>query len=179
MYDAENQPEAEEERRPGETPFAIFLILLSLTLLWKAYGISEFESLSSPGAIPMAVTFLMAVTAAIILMQTLKLKLNPKEVFLTDIFPMRVLVMSGFIVGFALILQPLGFIPSAMLFLTLSIKFLFRRNILKSALLALLCLTIIYVVFRLVFSVLMPEGIVPEREIIAWVENLFATGVVK
>ena len=33
---------------------------------------------------------------------------------------------------------------------------------------------LIYLVFRLVFTVLMPAGIVPEAEIIAWAKALFA-----
>ena len=34
----------------------------------------------------------------------------------------------------------------------------------------------IYIVFRLVFTVLLPEGIVPEREILAFFRNLMAGG---
>jgi hypothetical protein len=34
----------------------------------------------------------------------------------------------------------------------------------------------IYAVFRLIFQVVLPEGIVPEAEIMAWIEQLFSSG---
>jgi hypothetical protein len=52
-----------DRRRPGELGFALALVAASLALLWNAYGIAGFEALSSPGAIPMATSFVMVVTA--------------------------------------------------------------------------------------------------------------------
>lgn len=37
------------QRRPGELAFAAFLLIVSLILLWNAYGIAGFSKLSSPG----------------------------------------------------------------------------------------------------------------------------------
>ena len=49
-------------------------------------------------------------------------------------------------------------------------------NPLANAAMSVGALLVTYVVFRLVFQVVLPEGIVPEREIIAWIERLFAAG---
>ena len=60
------------KRRPGELVFNIAVMLASFGLLYSAYGISGFEALSAPGAVPMATTAIMAVCAIIILVQTLR-----------------------------------------------------------------------------------------------------------
>jgi putative tricarboxylic transport membrane protein len=52
-------------RLPGELTFALLLIGLSLFLLWQAYGISGFESLTSAGAFPMVAAAVMLVTAVL------------------------------------------------------------------------------------------------------------------
>ena len=57
---------ADRTRRPGEGVFTLVLAAISLFLLWSAYGISGFEALSSPGALPMATAATMVVTALII-----------------------------------------------------------------------------------------------------------------
>ncbi len=54
------------KRRPGELVFNIAVMLASFGLLYSAYGISGFEALSAPGAVPMATTAIMAVCAIII-----------------------------------------------------------------------------------------------------------------
>ena len=59
------------------------------------------------------------------------------------------------------------------LFLLIAIRFLSRRSLAASAGLSLVSVALIYIVFRLIFTVLMPEGIVPEREIMAWIGGLF------
>lgn len=162
-----------QTRRPGEAAFAIFLALLSSALVWQAYGIAGFEALSSPGAFPIAVTTVMVISSLLILFKTLRLPVTADMRFFRDILPPMTIVLTGLIIVFAILLQPLGFLPSAFLFLAAAIKILSRRGAVFSLGMALLCLAIIYIVFRLVFSVLMPEGVVPEREILAWIGNLF------
>lgn len=160
-------------RRPGEAVFAVFLALLSAALVWQAYGIAGFEALSSPGAFPIAVTSVMVISSLIILTHTLRKPTQPGNTFLGHVATPLALIMTGLIVIFGFALQPLGFLPSAYLFLVVGIKILSKRSFAYSLGIALFCLVLIYIVFRLVFSVLMPEGIVPEREILAWIGNLF------
>ena len=59
-----------DQRRPGELVFAIFLTLASLALLWNAFGIAGFKALSSPGAIPMATSAVMVITALVVTIRT-------------------------------------------------------------------------------------------------------------
>jgi hypothetical protein len=156
--------------------FAIFLTGLSLFLLYSAFGISGFEALSAPGAIPMATTLAMTITAGIVLVQTLRLEAAPKGAFLRRVLPPVVVVMMGMLLGYAVLLKPLGFLPTSALFLIAAIHLLARRGWVFSVATGLFSLLIIYLTFRIGFTVLMPVGIVPEGELLAWVRALIGGG---
>lgn len=161
------------KRRAGETGFAVFLVVLSLFIGWQAYGISGFEALSSPGSFPMAVAAVMTVSALIVLLKTLRIREHDGSRLLRDILPVPILVLIAMIAAYAAALQPLGFLPTSLIFLTVAIRFLAKRGLMRSFVIAVGSLALIYIVFRLVFSVLMPAGIVPEGEILAWFGHLF------
>lgn len=163
-----------QPRRPGEVVFNVAMVLGSLFLLWSAYGISGFEALSAPGAIPMVASGVMLICAVLALRDTLRKPASSTETLARNILPMPVIVTILAIVGYALALRPLGFLPTSFVFLTGLIAYLARYSLLRSALLSALMVGVIYLVFRIVFTVLMPPGIVPEGEIIAWVRALFA-----
>lgn len=156
----------------GETVFAGLMVLLSAGLLWQAYGISGFEALSAPGSFPMAVATVMLISSLAILVQTARLPARGGGFM--RILPPVVVVMIALIGGYALLLRPLGFLPTSLIFLVLSIWFLSRRGLIFSLTVSVCALIGVYVIFRLVFTVLMPAGIVPEGEILAWLGNLFA-----
>ncbi len=166
--------QTKQPRRPGELVFNLAMVLGSLFLLWSAYGISGFEALSAPGAVPMVTTATMLVCAALILRQTLAKSAITGEKLERDILPLPVIVTIAAIAGYAMLMKSLGFLPTSFLFLTGMIRFLGRYSLLRSALLAVLIVAGIYLVFRIVFTVLMPAGIVPEAEVIAWIKALFA-----
>lgn len=161
-------------RRPGELAFAGIMLAASLGLLWSAYGIAGFEALSSPGAIPMATSFVMALTAGIVVLKTVRLPLDTKETIAKDILPVVVLIFAVFLIAYGLLLRPLGFLPTSALFLIASIKILARRGWGWTLLVSLGSLVVIWLVFRIVFTVLMPAGIVPEAEFIQFFRDLFA-----
>ena len=165
---------AETERRPGELAFAAFLLLASLGLLWSAYGISGFQALSAPGTVPMATTAVMVVTALIVTLRTARLPRITGETFSRDILPPVVLVFAALLVAFGVALKPLGFLPTAALFLIGSIKILSRRSWPWVLVVSLGALVLIWLIFRIVFTVLMPAGIVPEAELIQLFRNLFS-----
>lgn len=165
-----------DKRRPGETVFTGLLVLASLGLLWSAYGISGFEALSGAGSVPMATTAVMVITAAIIFLRTLKLPRADDETVMQDITPPLVIILAVFLVGYGLLLKPLGFLPTSALFLIASIKILSKRSWLFSITVSLGSLIFIYLVFRIVFTVLMPAGIVPEAELIQMVRNVLSGG---
>lgn len=163
-----------EKRKPGEMAFAIFLALASLYLFYNAFGISGFTALSGAGAIPMATTFAMGVAAIITLWRTARLPVDPAMTFKSDILPIRVAVIAAFLILYAIALKPIGFLPTSAVFLIASIKYLGRRSWMFSIGIGLFSLFAIYLVFRIVFTVLMPAGIVPEGEMLAFIRNLFA-----
>lgn len=159
-------------RRPGELAFAVFLLAASAYLLKEAYGISGFEALSSPGVIPMGTTAVMLITAFVAVIGTLRRPLLTTETIARDILPVRVIVFVVLIAGFAILLKPLGFLPTAALFLILAIRFLDTRGWLFATAVGLAALIVVWIVFRIVFTVLMPPGIVPEAEVVQFLRNL-------
>lgn len=161
------------KRSAGELGFNAGLFVFSLVLLWQAYKISGFESLSSPGALPMAVAFAMVVSSGIILLDNFRTPNMDGTSFFKDILPPVVIVMMLFIAGYAVLLVPLGFIPTSLLFLTVSIFYLHKGGILFALGVSVGSLIAIYIIFRLIFTVLMPSGIVPEAEILAAFGRMF------
>ncbi|MGP3698515.1 tripartite tricarboxylate transporter TctB family protein [Rhodobacter sp. NSM] len=163
-------------RRPGEAAFALFLLGGSLFLLWSAYGISGFEALSAPGAVPLAATAVMVVTALIVFIRTFRLPLVAGETIRRDIFPPVAGLLVLLLVSYALLLRPLGFVPTSALFLVASIKLLSRRGWTFTLLVSFGSLLAIWLVFRIVFTVLMPAGIFPEAELIQVLRTLLRGG---
>ena len=161
-------------RRPGETLFAAVFVLLSLVLLWQAYGISGFEMLSGPGTVPMATTAIMVLTAGAVLARTIRLPKAAGETVRRHILPGVVLLVAALLAGYAALLVPLGFLPTSALFLIAAIKILSGRGWGFTLLVSLGSLLGIYLIFRIVFTVLMPAGIVPEGEMLQWVRDLMA-----
>lgn len=165
-----------DQRRPGELVFAGLLTAGSCALLWNAYGIAGFEALSSPGAIPMATAAVMLVTSLITLVRTLGMKKVESETIAKDIMPWVVVVMFALLVAFGIALKPVGFLPTAAVFLILSMKIMARRSWPYTVFVALGSLVVIWLVFRIVFSVLLPAGIVPESEFIQFFRSFFEAG---
>lgn len=165
-----------DQRRPGELVFALVLIAGSGALLWSAFGISGLEALSSAGAVPMAVTAVMLVSALLIFFETLRKAPVRSETLSRDILPPLVIFLVLGLLAFGLLLVPLGFVPTAALFLLASMKFMGRRPWPVTLAVALGSLLVIWLVFRLVFTVLLPTGILPEAELIQAARNLLAGG---
>jgi putative tricarboxylic transport membrane protein len=67
-----------------------------------------------------------------------------------------VIVFLALTVAYMLALERIGFLISSLAFLFLSIWYLYRRNPLLIAAISVGALAVIYVVFRYVFSVLLP-----------------------
>lgn len=166
----------EGQRRPGELVFGALLTLASLFLLWDAWGIENTfgpNGLSSPRAIPLATTLVMVIAAAVILFKDMRLPRVTGETVMKDILPTTVIIVAVLLVAFGVLLKPLGFLPTSALFLIATIKLLGDRGWGWTIGVALACLVLIWIVFRIVFTVLMPAGIVPEAELIQVVRNLF------
>lgn len=150
-------------RRPGEAVFAVILLVVSLALLHQAYGISGFSGLSTAGIFPMLATATMAGAMVAVLWTLRKARAAPDEGtegwlarFSHHILPTTIIVFLALIVAYLLALERVGFLISSLVFLFLSIWYLYRRNPLLIAAISAGALAIIYVIFRYVFSVLLP-----------------------
>lgn len=168
-----------DKRRPGEVLFAVFLLTASLGLLWSAYGIENPfgpNGLSSPRAIPVATTLAMVISAAVIVLKTVKLPLDRAETVARDILPGTVVTFVIFLIAYGVLLRPLGFLPTSALFLTASIKILSKRSWAWTLTVSVGSLIVIWLIFRIVFTVLMPAGLVPEAELIQAVRSLISGG---
>ena len=169
-------------KRPGEDAFGILVLLVSLVLAWQSYEISGFSALSSPGAFPMAASAAMVIGSLIVVIGNARRKRSapkpPRDGAGADpvgIAPSVVIIFAGLVACYAAVLDTLGFLPASFLFLFAAIQFLHRRSIAFSFIVTVFSLALIYALFRLVFTVVLPEGIVPEREILAWIEGFFAS----
>jgi hypothetical protein len=166
-------------RRPGELAFAALLVLASLYLLRDAWGIENSfgpNGLSSPRAIPVAATAVMLLSAALVLGQTVRRPRDSGQSLARDILPPVVLLFAALLLGYGLLLVPLGFLPTSALFLIVAIKRLGKRGWGWTLAVALGSLLMIWLVFRIVFSVLMPTGLMPEAELLQLLRDLASGG---
>ncbi|THF47753.1 tripartite tricarboxylate transporter TctB family protein [Allorhizobium terrae] len=163
-------------RRPGELVFTILLLAASTFMLWQAYAISGFESLSSAGAFPMAMTAIMVGSIVYVLARLFR-QAAPPHLLLrmkTEILPRTVVVFSCIILAYSLVLETLGFVIASFIFLLVSIWFLEGGRFKRAMLFSIVSIICVYIVFRLIFQVVLPEGLIPEREIIAAIQDLLA-----
>ncbi|MEO0382555.1 MAG: tripartite tricarboxylate transporter TctB family protein [Pseudomonadota bacterium] len=152
----------EQGPRPGEIVFSVCLLAFSGWALWQSYAISGLESLFGPGVFPMLASAVMVLSGLSILGRTLKERRgqsdNPSSVF-AYLFPIRLIVFAPMMVAFAAAMPWIGFFPSAALFILASIAFLWRRNLIWTLAITALSVVAIYVIFRLVFQVVLPSGV--------------------
>ena len=150
-------------RRPGELVFALAVLVFSLAAFWQAYGISGFAGLTTAGVFPMLATGTMVVAAVCVLANTAR---RPSEArgtavvqgFFAEVLPVRHMVLVGLVLTYLLALPWLGFVISSALFLLAAFQYLWRRHVLVTLLLTAGTLAAVYVIFRIVFQVVLPEG---------------------
>ncbi len=155
----------------GESAFAFILCIISLCLLWQSYKISGFEALSSSGAIPLFASSVMVLSAIWIFIKSLKVPLNEQIGFFKNILTPPIIILILMITAYAFLLKPVGFLITSFIFLIVSIKFFSKYSMVKIIWVSVLNLALIYIVFRLIFGVILPEGIIPEKEMIHSIRN--------
>lgn len=169
--------QTDQTRKPGELGFAAILCALSLLLLYSAYNISGFSALSSPGTFPLVATSIMVITSATTLLRATRHQSDLSGGgFFAQIVPPAVGGFCGLIAVYAILFNSLGFLLASLLFLIAGFKFLDRRGWARTVLLALLSLVLVYIAFRLIFQVILPAGILPEGEILAFFSKVFSRG---
>ena len=149
-------------RRPGEGVFACLLSIFSLFLMYQAYGISGFTSISSPGAVPMLAGAFLLISSIFINFATFKSAAvsdsAPTRGFFPEIAPPLLLVFTLLTLGYISIIDIVGFMLSSSLFLFLSTLYLHRKGVVVSLLISVNTLAVVYIVFRVVFKVILPDG---------------------
>jgi len=152
-------------RLVGELSFTLLLVGFSLFMLWQAYAISKFESITSAGSFPMFVTALMVIAGLIIVGQTARSKPLPGEAGESALQQFTRQITPGVVVSFTLsiavymtLLGVLGFVVSSYLFLVVSMWLLGSRRVVLNLVVSALSLAAIYVIFQTVFSVVLPTS---------------------
>lgn len=153
------------QRLPGELTFTVLLLLGSLFLLAKAYGISGFESITSAGMFPMLSALVMVLTGAWVVMCTHRTTpvARVEGETLTGAFARQITpsVFMGFtlaLLAFMVLLPKLGFVVSAYAFLLASMRLLGSARWGFNAGLSAASLAVVYLIFQTVFSVILPKG---------------------
>ena len=148
------------DRRPGELVFALLIVVFSAATSWLSYGISGFTGKTTAGVFPMIASAVMMVSSVVILVSATRLPATPKSSnrFLAEILTPRHLIMIGFILAYVMLMPLIGFVASSAVFLFCSFQFLWRKNSFLILALTGATLAIIYVIFREVFQVVLPQG---------------------
>lgn len=148
-------------RRPGEQVFALLIVVFSVAALWQSYSISGFSGKTTPGVFPMIASGVMVISGVVVLMSATQLPAPPEGApgFLAEILTLRHMVVIGLVLAYVLLMPLIGFVASSAVFLFCSFQFLWRKNPLLMLALTGVTLVIIYVVFREVFQVVLPQGI--------------------
>jgi hypothetical protein len=155
---------APRRREPGELAFAYVALLFSLFLFSEAYEIAGFSSVSSAGVFPLFATGLMILTSLVTIARTHRSQGSVEpgasvvRAFWRQVTPPDIVVFAALTILYTLALEPLGFLPSSFLFLTSSIFYLHHRRFVLAVGVSLIALTLIYLVFRVAFEVVLPRG---------------------
>ncbi len=156
-------------RRAGELAFTGLLLVFSIFMLWQAYSISKFESITSAGSFPMFATAVMLISALVIAGQTARARPLPSggeplvRQFVRQITPLVLVSFTLAIVFYMVLLDLIGFLPASYLFLVVSMRLLGGRRIVLNLVISALSLAAIYVIFQTVFSVVLPKGMLLQR----------------
>jgi putative tricarboxylic transport membrane protein len=107
----------------------------------------------------------MAVSAAAVILRTRRMAPPPAaaehgllRAFLRRVTPKEVAAMAALMVAYMLALEPLGFLVASFAFLLAAILYLHRRGLIFAVVVSAATLALIWVVFRLVFTVVLPAG---------------------
>lgn len=152
-------------RLAGEIVFSVLLVIFSVFMLWTAYGISGFESITSAGAFPMVATAVLVITGVVNVVHARRERPSERldgeslsQQFMRQITPGVLLAFTLAIAVYMVALDGLGFLISSYVFLVVSMRLLGSKRMGLNLVVAALSLAAIYVVFQTVFSVVLPTG---------------------
>ncbi|NKE45469.1 tripartite tricarboxylate transporter TctB family protein [Roseomonas frigidaquae] len=144
-------------REPGETLFGYLLLLMSLAVMAEGSRLQGFDSVSAPGIAPLAAGVVMAMSSLAIILRTRRVV--PTEAgFATRIAPRDVALSVLMIALYMALLEPVGFHIATFAFLSALVLYLRRGGPGFALLVALVSVIVVHVVFRMVFTVVLPQG---------------------
>lgn len=150
-----------ETLRPGERIFALLLVVFAGYAFWESYEISGFSGLTTGGVMPMLASGVMVVTSLVILSDTLR---RPSRTdggianLIAYLFPLRVVLFTLLVSLYVAVIPGVGFLAASGGLLFVSVWALWRRGPFWSLAIAVLSVGVIYLLFRVVFSVVLPTG---------------------
>lgn len=143
---------AERTPRPGERLLPVLLLAVAAVVVAEGWRLDGLASPSSSGAFPLLAGAVMAGSAAAI-------ALAPRRgADAAAMLPARAAAVMALLAAFAAAMTLVGFHLAAFAFLAVTIRLLRGHGTLRAALIAALAVGAVHVVFRLAFSVLLPEG---------------------
>lgn len=147
--------------RPGERVFALLLVVFAGYAFWESFGISGFSGLTTGGVMPMLASGVMVLTGLVTLSETFR-KSDADEGgirrLIAYLFPLRVVLFTVLVAVFVAAIPSVGFLPASGGLLFVSIWALWRKGPVWSLAISLLSIGVIYLLFRVVFSVVLPTG---------------------
>lgn len=152
------------ERRPGEATFAGLLVVFSAFACWRAFDISGFDGLATPGVFPMLASGAMLAASLVALVGALGrrgvgggLRAAARR-FGAEVATARLFAVGALMTAFVFATPHLGFLLSAALFLFSALMLLWRRGALVALVTTAALTGAIHVIFREIFQVVLPEG---------------------
>ncbi len=147
-------------RKPGEIVFSFLLLLFSAVALILATQIPASSLLSGPKTLPLMASAVLVVTAIVNTRGVWALAPHSNdETFAQQLTPPVLLNFFLLGAGYIVLLSWLGFIVASLVYLFVSILYLHRQGWLLALFVSLNSLAVIYVIFRLTFKVILPEGV--------------------
>ncbi len=140
------------------------MLIFSVSAFWQSHAIAGFSGLSTAGVFPMLASATLVISAGFLLLESLSKSALVDSTgadsagFFSTILPLRTMVVIAFITAYVAAMPTLGFLIASGLFLLAAFAYLWRKPIHISLGLALFALISIYLIFRKLFHVVLPEG---------------------
>lgn len=160
------RPDQQSTYKPGEKGFAVFMLLVGLFFTWQSVLIyARKPGASSCGAVPLFCSVIIDLLAVLILITEWKKGTvsagehasGMVRAALRYLAPLDIVVVCIFVAVYCVALYlGLGFMIVTPVFLWGTMTFLSRGNYIKNILWTVLCMVFIYLVFRMLFSVILP-----------------------
>lgn len=148
-----------QTRKPGEFVFCLLLVVFSGIALLLSYDISGFDSISAPGVLPLIASALMLGSTLFIFRGTWALPPAQDDQSFVKLLMPKVIV-NFLLLGamYVVLLSWFGFLIASFTYLFVSILYLHQQGWLVAFFVSANALAIIYMIFRLLFKVILPEG---------------------